>query len=381
MIAQRFLSNSANVARFLTGQGRVLWLLLLLLSGCLQSDLPKELRFGVESVTGGIPVWPSPPEQPRYEYAGQLLGVENFVITAAGQKQLQETQKSQKALMWLVGLDPEGEGHRDTQKGLQRPQSGVVDGAGRIYVTDMGQLAVVVFDKPDGRLHIWKQATQQDAFVSPVGIALGAQQQILVADADLGLVVRLDEKGTPVGEIGAGVLQRPTGLARDAAQGMIYVSDTRAHDIKIFDDAGKLVKSFGRPGQMPGEFNAPTHLAFAHNRLYVTDTLNARIQVFDPGGEFLFTFGQRGLVVGNMVRPKGVAVDGKGNVYVVESLHDHLLIYDAKGEFLMPIGGTGKEVGRFYLPSGVWTDGANRVFVADMFNGRVTIFRFLAGIR
>ncbi|MBF0152835.1 MAG: 6-bladed beta-propeller [Magnetococcales bacterium] len=373
--AVRIFSDRAGV-----GWCFLLWLSATLLGGCLQADLHRELRFGVEKAVGILPTWPSPPELPRYEYAGQLLGVENFVISDADKNKLKEDGRTQQALMWLVGLEPDGgDAQRDIQQGLQRPQAGVVDATGRIYVTDMGQLAVVVFDRLAGRLRIWTQAADNLTFLSPTGIALGAKKQILVADAELGRVFRLTEEGEPAGEFGKGVLGRPTGLARDAARGRVYVADTHAHDIKVFDDGGELIKSIGRPGQMPGEFNAPTHLAFAQERLYVTDTLNARIQVFDPGGEFLFTFGRRGTIVGDLVRPKGVTVDGAGHVYVVESLHDHLLIFDAQGRFLLPIGGTGKEVGRFYLPSGVWTDGANRIFVADMFNGRVMIFRFLGG--
>ncbi|MBF0438882.1 MAG: SMP-30/gluconolactonase/LRE family protein [Magnetococcales bacterium] len=354
---------------------------LLGIGGCFQTQFPRELRLGVEGVPNQqLPVWPPPPELARYQYAGQLWGVENFVITEAGKKEMEGAHQAQQALMWFVGYDPSAaEAHRKHSEGLQRPLAGVADKAGRIYVTDMGQQAVVVFDPSSAELRVWKQASPKSTFVAPSGIVIGAAQQILVADADLGRVIRLSPTGEPVGEFGDEELQRPTGMARDAARGRIYVADTQAHDIKVFDDSGKLIKKFGRSGRMPGEFNAPTHLAFAQDRLYVADTLNARIQVFDSGGEFLFTFGQRGVRVGNLVRPKGVAVDGLGNIYVVESLHDYLLVYDSKGEFLMPIGGTGKEIGQFYLPSGVWTDANNRVFVADMFNGRVMIFRFLGG--
>jgi DNA-binding beta-propeller fold protein YncE len=80
-----------------------------------------------------------------------------------------------------------------------------------------------------------------------------------------------------------------------------------------------------------------------------------------------------------MVRPKGVSVDGEGNVYVVESFHDHLLIYNSGGEFLMSIGGVGSAPGQFHLPAGVWVDARNRVFVADTLNSRVSVFQFLGG--
>jgi len=260
---------------------------------------------------------------------------------------------------------------------LQRPQSGTVDAEGRIYVTDIGRAAVFVFDKPAGRLDVWDTASGTTRFASPIGIALGTRDEILVADAELHSVFRLDKHGKPVGDFGHDILKRPTGLARDAQRGRVYVADTYAHDIKVFDDEGKLLKVIGQRGEGDGQFNFPTHLAFAANKLYVTDTLNSRIQVFDTDGTMIGKFGQLGMNVGDLVRPKGVAVDSAGDIYVVESLYDQLLVFDDKGRTLLGLGGHGKEVGEFYLPSGVWTDSQDQIYVADMYNGRITVLQFL----
>jgi DNA-binding beta-propeller fold protein YncE len=81
--------------------------------------------------------------------------------------------------------------------------------------------------------------------------------------------------------------------------------------------------------------------------------------------------------VGNFTRPKGVAVDGDGNVYVVESYYDHVVIFDQAGNYLLPIRGADVGVGYFYLPAGVWSDAADRIFLADMYNGRVIILQYL----
>ena len=347
-----------------------------LLTGCGGATVPLIMKYGVEHLQPDQrTVWPALPEVPRYEYAGQLTGWENFPSATDLQRKQAET-----AMRWIVGLDEKANFDDDEDKqGLRRPQTGVVDADGRIYVTDVGQHAVLVFDEPEGTLKIWNRAKGTTPFAVPVGIALGADGEILVADAELGRIIRLDRQGVPLGEFGIDSLQRPTGLARDPLRKLIYVSDTRAHDIKVFDDAGQLLEVIGAPGIKPGMFNSPTHLAFHNRRLYVADTLNARVQVFDDQGDYINSFGNLGIKVGNMVRPKGVTADSEGNIYVIESLHDHLLIYNSKGEFLLPIGGTGQEVGQFFLPSGVWTDGHGRIFVADMFNGRILILNFLGG--
>ena len=264
---------------------------------------------------------------------------------------------------------------------MQRPQSGVVDMAGqRILVTDTSRQAVYVFDQKEGRLNIWENASSREHFVGPTGIALGTAGEVYVADAELGYVARLNQKGESIGVIGKGVLDRPLGLAFDAVTQQLYVVDVHAHDIKVFDPEGRLLRTLGKRGEAAGEYNFPTYLALARGELYVADTMNARVQVVDAmTGQAKRIIGERGLSMGNLVRPKGVAVDTDGNVYVVESYYDYLLVFNRDGELLLPIGGTGAGAGQFYLPTGVWTDANNRVFVADMFNGRVAIFQFLGG--
>ena len=340
-----------------------------LLAGCAG---PAQVLRLEPSATAVAPVWPAPQseERARYRYLGQLTGEDNLHAPEGGGTDLRTV------FNWLVGL-VEGEGGRVV---LQRPQGGAVDAQGRVLVTDVSRKAVFVFDEAAGRLEVWDDIGRGRRFASPIAVAAGPDGQVLVTDSELGQVFRLDRDGRPLGSFGGGVLRRPTGIARDPARRLVYVADTYAHDIKVFADDGRLLEVIGRRGSGDGEFNYPTHLAFAQDELYVTDTLNSRIQVLraEAGGP-VRKFGERGLYLGNLVRPKGVGVDSEGNVYVIESYYDSLLVFSARGEFLLPIGGTGTATGRFYLPSGVWVDARNRVHIADMFNGRVVLFQFLGG--
>lgn len=340
--------------------------LALLMVGC--AETPSVFRMA--DAQGVNKVWPAPPEQARYRYMGQLTGEGNFVPENA------EARSTAGNLFdWLVGLA----GDKADAIVLQRPQGGMVDADGRVYVTDVGRGSVFVFDKVTAKLEVWENAAPNVRFETPVGIVSGAQGEVLVADADLHGVFRLDSKGNPLGKFGNAILKRPTGLARDAQRGLVYVADTSAHDIKVFSDEGKLVEVIGRRGELDGEFNYPTHLTFVNDKLYVADTLNSRIQIFDGDHKWLSKFGQLGLYVGNLVRPKGVAVDGDSNIYVIESLYDNLLVFNSSGQTLLALGGGGKEIGQFYLPSGVWTDAHNQIYIADMFNGRVTVLQYLGG--
>ena len=193
-----------------------------LLAGC-ATPAPKILRLhAVDSAEEKKLFFPPLPEVPRYLYAGQLLGEVNF------QARKEESNSARDFFRWLVGL-----GGEQRPLELQRPLTGVVDEAGRIYVTDMGRAAVYVFDPVAGELNVWDKAVGLMNFSAPAGIALGPEGDILVADAQLGLVARLNRKGETRGAIGKGLLKRPTGLAYDPQGRRIYVSDTTAHDIKI----------------------------------------------------------------------------------------------------------------------------------------------------
>jgi len=348
------------------------WILLLaLLGGCATEKLV--LRFDPGGATTGKRIYfPPVTDQavPRYVYIGELIGEPNFV-------EAEGTKKNPliEALKWVAGLfdDP-------NPTVLQRPQSGVVDENGRILVTDVSRSAVYVFDQVNGRLDVWEFAEGFRHFAAPTGIALGPAGRVFVADADLKMVFMLDATGKGATLIGKGQLERPTGLAWDANAALLYVADTQAHQIKVFDATGRLVRTIGRRGEAPGEFNYPTYLALNRGKLLVADTMNARVQVItlDDSASPIIV-GERGINVGKFVRPKGVATDSENNIYVVESYHDHLLIFDDQARFLLPIGGAGKEAGNFYLPAGIWIDRGNRVFVADTFNGRIAIFQFLGG--
>ncbi|MFM2065718.1 MAG: hypothetical protein RLZZ584_627 [Pseudomonadota bacterium] len=371
----------------------LLLLTLVLLGGCASTPAgtPAALSYAMDDLPAGSTlVWPAPPERARYAYAGSLSGERNFPAVAS-------TSRWRAFGRWLVGLD-----EADKPEQLQRPAAGATDAAGRVYVSDVGRQAVFVFDRPAGRLQVWERASGALRFHSPGGVVPAPGGGAWVADAQLGAVFRLDAQGEPRGEIGRGRLLRPTGLARDPASGLLYVADTQAHDIKVFDAAGQLRATLGARGEAPGQFNFPTHLAWARGELYVTDTFNHRVQILSgaalagtPGAPLQArSIGARGLQLGDLVRPKGVAVDGAGRIVVVESYYDSLLVYAASGDFLLPIGAGAGSAGllgegvagtpvapvaaaRFYLPAGVWADDAGQIWVADQFKGRVVRLRYV----
>ncbi len=332
----------------------------LLLAACSQQTVRQ---FDYHQPTDSI-VWPQPPALARYRLVGELRGEDNFHATESGRSLLQV----------IAGLLT-GKGQPNT---LQRPQSGYTDEQGRIYVTDISRQAVFVFDPPNNRFTLITALNAETPILAPIAISAAPAGDIYISDAEHAVVARLRSDGTPVSILGRGILKRPTGIAYDPVGKQLFVADTHAHDIKVFDEKGNLVESIGQRGEGMGEFNFPTHLCFRHGRLYITDAMNARIQILDAAGHFISTFGKRGLFIGNIPHPKGVGVDGDGNIYVSESYYDTLLVYNPQGRLLLPISGLAND-NNFYLPAGIWSDNNNRIYLADMFNGRVVVLQYLGG--
>ncbi|MDH4235201.1 MAG: hypothetical protein OEV15_08725, partial [Gallionella sp.] len=189
--------------------------LTMMMVGCAETH--KVMSFNNYSQGTEPKVFPAPPDEPRYRYAGELIGEENFQPDS-----MVNRSSATRFFEWLVGIS----GYGDDPIVLQRPQSGMVDAEGRIYVTDISRGAVYVFDKLAGQLDVWERSGKNERFVAPIGIAQGLQGEILVADAELHSVFRLNSSGEPVGEFGRDVLMRPTGLAFDVKRGLVYVADT-----------------------------------------------------------------------------------------------------------------------------------------------------------
>lgn len=267
-------------------------------------------------------------------------------------------------------------GASDTR--LVRPMAVVASGE-ILFVADPGAKGVHRFDLKSGRYDLIT-AEGERALPSPVGLAVGGDGEVYLADSALARVYRIAPGANAAVELPLPTLGQPTGLAFDGATGRLYVTDTTAHQVKVFGRDQSLVASIGTRGDADGEFNYPTHLwRDAGGRLYVTDSLNYRVQVFDAEGRFVRKFGRAGDGAGDFMRQKGVATDSFGHVYIVDGLVGALLIYDERGRLLLSIGNLGQNRGEFWLPTGVFIGDGDWIYVADTYNGRVQILRYIGG--
>ena len=246
------------------------------------------------------------------------------------------------------------------------------------------------------------------------GLRIDANDNIWTVDKGSNMVVRMTPRGRIVWVFGRkpesssenarpfehvdpplppqdGRFREPTDVAFDSA-GNIYISDGYVNSrVAKYDVNGDWVKSWGEPGDSPGEFHLPHSIAIDRNdNVYVGDRTNARIQVFDVDGNFLRMFS-----VATPIRPGSRAVNGPtpedldnvaGNgapnslcippgsdvIYVGESTFPGRIIKASlDGEVLGVIGNSGRNPGEFSGAHGLACPSENVLFVAETSNSRV----------
>lgn len=88
----------------------------------------------------------------------------------------------------------------------------------------------------------------------------------------------------------------------------IYILDTTEAHVKVFDQKGKYIRTIGRDGQGPGEFQSPLVLSItSQNELVVEDFTN-RLSFFSLEGEF-----KRNLLTAK-TGALGIDMDSEGNI-------------------------------------------------------------------
>lgn len=251
---------------------------------------------------------------------------------------------------------------------LQRPFDVAVAPGGAVLVADPDLGEVLRLRGADAA----PVACRDRPWVSPMALAIAPDGALLVADAGAAEIVRVAADGSCTA-FGGGVLDRPTGVAADAQR--VFVADPPRHAVVIF--SREAVHPVGRRGDAEGEFDFPSAAALAPDgTLLVVDALNFRIARLSPAGAWIGAFGEAGDEGSAFARPKGVAVDREGRIYVSDAQRDLVLVFRGDGSFEYAIGGTGDAPGLFTHPAGL-AIANGRLYVADSQNRRVQVFEIL----
>jgi sugar lactone lactonase YvrE len=203
------------------------------------------------------------------------------------------------------------------------------------------------------------------------------------ASAAINPIFQLEPSGKLLKTFGAGMFVSPHKLTVDKA-GNLWVADNGSHQIIKLDTNGKVLMTLGKKGVAgPGldEFDAPTEVAVAPSGdIFVADghsggglaTGNARIMKFDKNGTFIKTWGKKGMGPGEFDVPHTLAFDSRGRLFVGDRQNNRLQIFDQDGKFIA-------QWFQFGRPSGIYIDKkSDTLYVADSESrdGRTNTGRF-----
>jgi sugar lactone lactonase YvrE len=312
--------------------------------------------------TAGGPLelqWPAPPLKPRITWQRSIADYRDLGISKSFWERVSG---------FFFGAD---------LRRIVKPYGIHVDAKERLFIVDVGAAVVHFMDMKKLRYTVIS-GENGAKFQTPVGVTEDDAGNLYITDSSAGTVYRYD--------IGAGLLTRfasldpgrPTGIAFNKTNKLLYVVDTTSHQVVVLDRKGAERFRIGSRGDAPGTFNFPTDIWVDRNdKIYVTDALNSRIQIFSSAGKFLSMFGAYGDALGEFQKPKGVAVDSDGNIYVADALLDAIQIFDSTGRLLLVVGAQGAGPGEFWMPSGLFIDDKDQIYIADSYNMRVQVFRYL----
>jgi sugar lactone lactonase YvrE len=243
---------------------------------------------------------------------------------------------------------------------------------------------------------------------NPRGVALDAAGNLYVVDANAGVVYKIpatgkmsvyagwaDSPGSNDGPAAKASFSAPAGVAVDAA-GNVYVADTDNNTIRKITPDGIVSTLAGKAGEAgsddgPGaaaRFSTPTSVAVdAAGNVYVADNNNFTVRKITPAGNVTTLAGLAGKTgvtngtgaVARFANPRGIAVDGAGNVYVADETNNDIRKITSSGNVTTLAGsadhsdsldGVGAAAS-FAQPHGVAVDAAGNVYVADTGNNLI----------
>jgi DNA-binding beta-propeller fold protein YncE len=243
-----------------------------------------------------------------------------------------------------------------------------VDKQDNIWVTDKGSDMVIKFN-PEGR----------------VAMVFGRKQE--ASDEGTGPLKHLKPPLPPVD----GMFRQVTDVAWDSV-GNTYISDGYINSrVAKVDRDGNWLKSWGEPGDKPGQFSTPHSLAVdAQGNVYVADRGNRRIQVFDAEGNFLrqitidvpFDPNARPAIGNKPTQTTGAMAPGapwaicitpppNQVLYSSDAYPGRLYKLGLDGKILGVLGESGKQLKQFGWIHEIACPSENEIFVAELLNWRI----------
>jgi DNA-binding beta-propeller fold protein YncE len=283
--------------------------------------------------------FPPPPDAPRLQF-----------LTAFNSEKEFHGGEEKTLMTFLTGAKP-------PQKDLSKPYGAAV-GNKKIYICDTELSALVVADLPTRHFGVL-DAPGDGALRMPLNVTVDSEGACYVADAGRDQVVVFDKNGNYLSAIGKQGEMKPRDVA--VGNGRIYIADLQKHNVHVLDKGTRNeLFTVPRNGDETNKAHAlftPTNLALdSKGNLYVSDSGAFRVQIYDADGKFVRSVGEMGDAPGQFARVKGIAVDRDNRLYAADAMSQVIQVFNDEGKPLTWFGEPGTDSHIQNLPAKVVVD-------------------------
>ena len=198
-------------------------------------------------------------------------------------------------------------------------------------------------------------------FGSVSGVAIDSKGHVFLLHRGPGPLMEFDADGNFIRALGDGLFDRPHGLRIDAGDN-IWTTDVAGHVVYKFNPAGRILMVLGVRGR-PGEWHDFGHLRLFNepNEAVVGPTGDvfvlqghgkgeSLVLKFDRDGNFIKTWGKKGRGPGEFDLPHSLVFDAQGLLYIADRNNARIQVFDADGAFVRESKHSGTPCGLFMTP-------------------------------
>jgi len=198
-------------------------------------------------------------------------------------------------------------------------------------------------------------------FGSVSGVAINSKGHVFLLHRGPGPLMEFDADGNFIRALGDGLFDRPHGLRIDADDN-IWTTDVAGHVVYKFNPAGRILMVLGVRGR-PGEWHDFGHLRLFNepNEAVVGPTGElfvlqghgkgeSLVLKFDRDGNFIKTWGKKGRGPGEFDLPHSLVFDAQGLLYIADRNNARIQVLDVDGAFVRESKHPGTPCGLFMTP-------------------------------
>lgn len=265
------------------------------------------------------------------------------------------------------------------------------EGSGNTYISDPKVGSVFIYDQD---LLLAGELKNLDR---PLGVAIDSQGYLLVGNDGRDNVEVYDPRnGDLLAAFGQGLIQMPSAISI-GPKGEIYVVDSNAHQVWVFEPSYLHMRTIGIPGSGDGQLKFPTDAEVVARQdgestveeLFISDQFNRRIKVFDLWGNYLRAFEPLMTMStfcgrfspncpearGTFVRLQSLEFDSFGRLHSLDVMEASVTMIDpVTGDLLGSYGGWGDGPGLVRTPLDLTLTAAGEAIISDSNSPELEIY-------